>query len=94
MSRTVTISDDLALQLEERRRLTGQGSVDDVAEALIAESLAFDGIEMDADAGYTVDELRALIAEADASGPAETWSPGEASAEIRRRHAARLGRAG
>jgi hypothetical protein len=87
MSRTVTISDGLALQLEERRRLTGQGSVDDVAEALIAESLAFDAVEVDA--GYTVDELRALIAEAEASGPVELWSPTEVSAEIRRRYAAR-----
>jgi hypothetical protein len=88
MARTVTISDDLAERLEARRRETGQGSLDEVAESLIAEALTFDG-ELDENCGYSVEELRALIAEAEASGPAEEWKPGELKAEMERRAALR-----
>ncbi len=94
MSKTVTISDGLALRLEERRRLTGQATLDDVVEALIAVSLALDEAEIDENAGYTLEQLRALVAEGEASGPAEVWSPQEDFAEIRRRHAARSARGG
>jgi hypothetical protein len=95
MAKTVTISDDLASRLEERRRQTGQRSVDDVAETLISLGLAFDSDDdLDPNGGYTDDELRALIAEAEASGPAEIWSLAEVSAEIRQRHAARSAKSG
>jgi hypothetical protein len=90
MARTVTISDDLAARLEARRRETGQGSLDDVAMSLMEEALDFDD-ELDPNCGYTVEELRALIAEAEASGPPEPWDAAADMAEVRRRYAARSG---
>src|ERR1700744_4779704 len=75
MARTVTISDDLAARLEERRRETGQGSLDDVAMSLMEEALDFDD-ELDPNCGYTLEEMRALIAEGEARGPAGEWAPG------------------
>jgi hypothetical protein len=91
MSKTVTISDDLAARLEERRRETRQGSLDEVAASLMEEALEFDD-ELDPNCGYTDEELRALIAEGEASGFAEPCSAAELSAEIRRRYAERRGR--
>ncbi|MGH6957995.1 MAG: hypothetical protein ACREEW_15120 [Caulobacteraceae bacterium] len=88
MSKSVTISDDLALKLDARRELTGQTSLDDAAQAAIAESLAFDDVAIDANAGYSLEELRALIDEADRTGPAHPWVPGALSAEVRRPRAA------
>jgi hypothetical protein len=82
------ISDDLAQRLEERRLETGQGSLDEVAASLMEEALEFDD-ELDPNCGYTVDELRALIAEGEASGPAVDWTPGELTAEVKRRYALR-----
>lgn len=90
MTKIVTISDDLAARLEERRRETGQASLDDVAESLMEEALEFDD-ELDPNCGYTVEELRALIAEADASGPSAPWDAAEVAAEVRRRFAAKSG---
>jgi len=94
MSRTVVISDDLAELLEIRREKTGHASIDEVVVALIAEGLLSDPADNDHDAGYTTEELRALIAEAEAGGPAELWSPKVDLAEIRRRQAIRSGRSG
>jgi hypothetical protein len=88
MSRTVTISDDLAERLEARRLETGQGSLDETATSLMEEALEFDD-ELDPNCGYTVEELRALIAEGDASEMTEFRSAAEVSAEIRRRFAER-----
>jgi hypothetical protein len=88
MAKTVNISDDLAERLEERRRETGQGSLDEVAASLMEEALEFDD-ELDPNCGYTVEELRALIAEGEASGPAAVWAPGELTAEVKRRAALR-----
>lgn len=87
MSRTVTISDELAARLEELRAEEGFATLDAAAEALIAESLDDDWDEA------TVAELRALIAEAEASGPAQEWDSKAVRAEVLRRHAQRGRRA-
>ncbi|HEY1750815.1 MAG TPA: hypothetical protein VGG29_06105 [Caulobacteraceae bacterium] len=84
------ISDDLAVRLEERRRETGQGSLDEVASSLMEEALDFDD-ELDPNCGYTDEELRALIAEGEASGPAVEWAPGALRAEVLRLAALRRG---
>lgn len=67
MTKQVAISDDLAELLEARRKEDGLPTLDAAAEQAIRQGLAND------ETPYTVEELRALIAEADASGPAEPW---------------------
>ena len=88
MSKTVTISDDLAALVEARRRAAGQPTIDAAAEALIAHGLIADA-EGDHSVGRSDEELRALIDEAEASGPAEQWDAASARAEALRRYAAR-----
>jgi hypothetical protein len=88
MSKTVTISDDLAAVLEARRRASGHATIDAAAESLVARGLLAEA-EDDHSAGRTVEELRALIDEAEASGPAERWDSAAARAEVLRRHAER-----
>jgi hypothetical protein len=88
VTRTVTISDKLAELIEERRRRDGHPSLDAAVEALAALGL-FANDDADHSAGYTDEELRALIAEAEASGPAEPWDPAKVRAEVRRRYAER-----
>lgn len=88
MSRTVTISDDLAALLEKRRERGDFGSVDAIAEALIAQGLATEASD-DHNDGRDIEELRALIAAADASGPAGAWDAKSARAEILSRYTAR-----
>lgn len=88
MSKTVTISDDLAAVLEARRRASGHASIDAAAESLIARGLVAEA-EDDHSAGRTVEELRTLIDEADASEPAEPWDPVTARVEVLRRYAER-----
>lgn len=88
MSKTVTISDDLAAVLEARRRASGHPSIDAAAESLIARGLLAEA-EDDHSAGRTVEELRALIDEADASGRTEPWDAAAARAEVLSRYAAR-----
>ena len=83
------ISDDLAELLEIRREKTGQATLDDVAVALIAEGLLADPADEDHNAGYSDEELKALIAEGRASGVFAGTSAAEVSAEVRRRFAAR-----
>lgn len=83
MSKTLTISDDLAKRLEERRQETGQASVDEVAASLMEEALEFDD-ELDS---ADLEELRALIAEGEASEMTEFRSAAEVSEEVRRRFA-------
>ena len=83
MSRTVTISDELAARMEELHAEERFASLDAAAEALIA-----DGIEDDWD-DATVAELRALIAEAEASGPAKEWDSKAVRAEVLRRQTQR-----
>jgi hypothetical protein len=82
MTTTLTISDTLAAALDSIRRDAGFDSLDAAAEALLTQAIALDDAD---DMGFTEDELRAAIAEGDASGPAE---PGDAAAvreEVRRR---------
>jgi hypothetical protein len=88
MARTVTISDALAARLEARRQETGEGSLDEVATSLMEEALEFDD-EFDDNCGYTTTELRVLIAEGEASGPAVEWETGAVIAEVKRRAALR-----
>jgi hypothetical protein len=86
MSRTVKISDDLAVLVEARRRATGLATMDAAAEALITQGLIADAAE-DHSLGRSVEELRALVDEADASGPAEPWDAAAVKAEVLRRYA-------
>ena len=86
MARTVTISDSLAARLEKLRAEEGFASLDAAAEALIAEGLQDSDDDWDE---ATVAELRALIAEAEASGPAKDLEPGSLRAEVLRRYAQR-----
>jgi hypothetical protein len=88
MSRTVTISDDLAALVEARRQEAGLDTMDAAAEALIASGLVASSAEDDHSLGHSDDELRAMIAEAETSGTAEPWDPRAARAEVLRRFAA------
>jgi hypothetical protein len=85
MSRTVKISDDLAVLVEARRRATGLATMDAAAEALITQGLIADAAE-DHSLGRSVEELRALVDEADASGPADPWDAAAVKAEVLRRY--------
>lgn len=71
MTTTLTISDTLAAALEARREADGFTSLNEAAEALLQQALAPDppGF-LD---GYPIEELRALIQEAEDSGPAEDF---------------------
>jgi hypothetical protein len=88
MGKTVTISDQLAELIEARQAALGLPSIDAAVEALLAQELVADAAD-DHNAGYSIDELRALIDEADASGPPEPWDPAAVRAELRRRHETR-----
>ena len=87
MSKIVTISDDLAAVLEARRRASGHATIDAAAESLIARGLVAEA-EEDHSAGRTVEELRALIDEAD-GGRAEPWDAAAARVEVLSRYAER-----
>lgn len=89
MSITVTISDDLAALLEARREKQGLKTLDSAAEALLAYALASYDDDEDDLFGYSEEELRSLIADADASGPAEPWDAKAVREEVLRRHAER-----
>jgi hypothetical protein len=90
MARTVSISDKLAVRLEKLRVEEGFASLDAAAEALIAEGLQDSDDDWDE---ATVAELRALVAEAEAGGPAKDWESGSVKAEVLRRYAQRGRRA-
>jgi hypothetical protein len=90
MSTTVTISDDLAAALELRRRAAGMPSLDAAAEALLTQVIALDQADPH-DLGLSDDAVRALIDDAETSGPVETWDSAAARAEVRRRFAQRQG---
>jgi len=87
MSRIVKISDDLAALVEARRRAAGLATIDAAAEALITHGLIATAAEEDHSLGRSIEELRALVDEADASGPAEPWDAAAARAEVLRRYA-------
>jgi hypothetical protein len=88
MSMTITISNSLAQALDRKRQEAGLDSLDAVAEALLAGALYADATDA-ARLGYTDDELRAGIAEADASGAAVAWDAAAIRDEVRARFAAR-----
>ena len=89
MGKTVTISDDLAILLDARRKDAGYPSLDATAEALIAQGLIADDLSDGHSDGRSQDELRALIDDAERSGPETTWDGAAARAEALRRYAAR-----
>jgi hypothetical protein len=80
----------LGALLATRQRQAGYPSLDATAEAFIAHGLVADDAGADHSAGYDDDQLRGLIDEADASGPAAPWDPVAIKAEVLRRYA--LGR--
>jgi hypothetical protein len=88
MSKTVTISDDLAALVEARQRAAGHPTIDAAADVLIAHDLVVDA-EGDYSAGRTDRNLRALIDEGENSGPAERWDTASVRAEVLLRYAAR-----
>jgi hypothetical protein len=87
----VTISDNLAALVEARRRAAGFPTIDAAAENLITHGLIVAAAEDDHALGCSDEELRALIDEADASGPAEPWDAAAVKAEVLRRYAALRG---
>jgi hypothetical protein len=89
MGKTVTISDDLATLLEERRKEAGYPSLDATAEALIAQGLIAHDLTDDHSDGRSLEELRGLIDDAEASGSEAAWDGAAVRAEILRRYAAR-----
>jgi hypothetical protein len=91
MSKTLTISDELAAALEAKRKQADMPSIDAAAEALLTNAIALDAGDID-DFGLPEETLRALIAEGETSGPAVAWDSKAASDEVRRRFAA--GKAG
>jgi len=88
MSTTLTISDELAAALEAKRKQAGMPTLDEAAEALLADAIALDAGDAD-DLGLSEETLRALIAEGEASGPSAAWDAQAAHVEIRSRFAAR-----
>jgi hypothetical protein len=91
MSKTVTISDDLAAFVEARRRVAGFATIDAAAEELITHGLIAAAAEDDHSLRRSDEEVRALIDAADASGPAELWDAAAVKAEVLRRYAALKG---
>ncbi len=85
---TVTIPEELASLVLERQRKLGYQTPDEAAAALITEGLVASS-EEDHSGGRSDEELRSLIDEAEASGPAEIWDGPALRAEILRRFAAR-----
>jgi hypothetical protein len=86
MTKRVTISDELAALLEARRRQAGFGTLDAAAESILVQGLAAD--EGDHSAGYSAEELRRLIDEAEESGAPAAWDAAAARAEVLRRYSA------
>ncbi len=89
MAKSISISDDLAALLERRRKTSGWPSINAAAEALIAQALV-NAPDEDHSAGRDDAALRALIDEADASGPASPWNGADARTEALKRYAARI----
>jgi hypothetical protein len=89
MGKTVTISDDLAVLVEARRKEAGYVSLDATAEALIAQGLIADDLTDDHSDGRSEEKLRDLIDDAETSGPETPWDGAAVKAEVLRRYAAR-----
>lgn len=84
MSTTITISDGLAAALDRKRQEAGLDSLDAAAEALLAGAMYADASDADS-FGYSDEQLRALIAEGEASGAAVAWDSAAVRDEVRRR---------
>jgi len=87
MSKTVTVSDKLAALVEAHRRAAGFATIDAAAEELITLGLIAATAAVHHSLGRSDGELRGLIDEADASGPAEPWDAAAVKAEVLRRYA-------
>jgi Arc/MetJ-type ribon-helix-helix transcriptional regulator len=83
MSKKILISDELAERLEALRADRGFASIDEAAEALLTLAMAAEDLDEELES-WSDEELRALIAEADAS-PAADWDAAAFRAEIHRR---------
>lgn len=77
MSKTITISDEMAALLEKQRQAEGQATLDDAAELALARGL----IANDEASPYSGEELRALMDEA-RGGPREPWDPAKFRADV------------
>ena len=89
MAKMIAISDDLAALLETRRARAGYPSIEAAAEAVIARGLETAALE-EADAlPFSDDELKGMLAEADASGPLASWDAAPVRSEVLARHGAR-----
>jgi hypothetical protein len=86
---TVTIPDELARLVKDRQRRSGLATTDDAALALISEGLRAERLGEDHSGGLSDDELRALLDEAERSGPAEAWDPKAVRSEVQRRASTR-----
>jgi hypothetical protein len=84
MSVTITISDGLAAALDRKRREAGLDTIEAAAEELLAGAMLPDLFDADS-LGYSDDQLRALIAEGEASGAALAWDSAAVHDEVRRR---------
>jgi hypothetical protein len=89
MGKTVTISDDMASLLDAHRKEAGYPSLDATIEALIAQGLIADDLSDDHSDGRSQEELRALIDDAERSGPETPWDGAAVKTEALRRYAAR-----
>jgi hypothetical protein len=88
MSKSLTISDELAAALEMKRKEAGIPSLDAAAEAWLAHALAVNASDAD-DLGLSEEALRALIVEGETSGPTVAWDAGAVRDEVRQRFANR-----
>ena len=91
MSKTVIISDNLAALVEASRRAAGFATINAAAEEPTTHGLIASAAEDDHSLGRSNEKLRALIDQADASGPAEPWDAAAVRAEVLRRYAALKG---
>ena len=84
MGTTITISDGLAAALDRKRQEAGLDTLDAAAEALLAGAVLTDPSDAGS-LGYSDDQLRALIAEGEASGASVAWDSAAMRDEVRRR---------
>ena len=88
MSKSLTISDELAAALESKRMEAGMPSLDAAAEAWLAHAMALNASDAD-DLGLSEEALRALIVEGETSGPTVAWDAEAVRNEVRQRFAIR-----
>jgi hypothetical protein len=81
---TVTVPSKLAALIKERQKKARLPTLDAAAAALIADGLLMRRLDEDHSAGLSKRALRALLDEAEASGPAQPWDPATVRREIRR----------